>query len=683
MEFHVYQVLPKKQTQGRIVFSDIQQAYDELVRLHERGELFAPAKIVIHGGVYRIGRPLHFYADVPVSIEPYRQERVVVSGGRAIDHWRRVELGGKTVLCAAVPEEISELPFLYVDGRAAEPARWPKTGWLRAADADKKSDYCPSDRGNFDSFHVADGDFDPGWYDPQNITIRMIHLWHEENLKFESYRPETRRIVTSTSLTLASQKSNTEYCYFNVREALSEPGEFYFDRLAHELLYIPEDPNLPFEAEIPVVGTLVRVDSGARHLTIRGIKFRCGGNYLPLVAGERRADLRDPGCAPIHELYSSWCYKFDAGMTKPFAQAPQGAVHLPGAILFDHASDCEIADCEISGCSWYGIAVMFACSRLSIRGNKLHHLGGGGVLIMGADSEMAAREPELQVSRIVICGNHIHDCGLYFYSAVGIMILNAWGCLLEDNHIHDLFYSGLSCGWVWGYEPSMTHDIRIRHNHIHDLGKGLLSDMGGIYLLGVQPGTRVWENTVHHIVNRYYGGWGLYADEGTSHVVMERNVVYECACEGLHQHYGRENIVRWNIFALNHQSGLTVSKNWLNGYCCPGEPHAKAMTFVNNLIVTDGTPAITIGEQELFDEHRLYSDGNIFYDLSRRKNRPLAKLLKSDRPFTIKQWQAAGFDRRSTAADPGLADIRKYDFRLTADSILREYGFADTPDAVK
>ena len=31
----------------------------------------------------------------------------------------------------------------------------------------------------------------------------------------------------------------------------------------------------------------------------------------------------------------------------------------------------------------------------------------------------------------------------------------------------------------------------------------------------------------------------------------------------------------------------------------------------------------------------------------------------------------------------GLADIRKYDFRLKKDSILREYGFTDLPGAVK
>ena len=680
MEFHVYQKAPAA---GKIspdrVFTDIQAAYDAMVLLHEKGELTQPAKILVHKGTYRLTKPLHFQAAVPISIEAWKSDNVTVSGGMLLTGWTRCKVNGRTVFRAKLPENVTELPFFYVNGKAAEPARWPKKGWLRVTDENLDGDYKPTNRRNFDFFHVGKGDFDPKWYDPQNILIRMIHLWHEENLKFWSYDAETRRITTASGMIVAPQEKNTEYYYANVKEALSEPNEFYFDRLKHEVLYIPKKPDRPFEAEIPAVGTLVRFDSGARWITMKGIRFRCGGNYLP-VRGDR-PDLRDPGC--IREYADTAWTEAPRDWGKAFYQAEQGAVHVPGVILFDHAADCTVEECEISRCGWYGIGVISGCSRLSFRGNHIHDLGGGGVLVRGGNFDVVARDPELQVSRIVISGNHIHDCGLFYYAAVGIIIMNAWGCLLEDNHIHDLFYSGISCGWVWGSGPNMTHDIRIHHNHIHDLGKGLLSDMGGIYLLGVQPGTRVWENTVHHIVNRYYGGWGLYTDEGSSHIILERNVVYECACEGMHQHYGRENIVRYNIFAFNHKNGLAVSRNTLRDYTCPGEPHAKVMSFMNNLIITDGTPAITIAVKEIFEEQRFYSDNNIFCDLSRKKGQPFAKLLEADRSLTLQQWRKAGYDRHSLQTDPGLVNVRKYDFRLKKDSILREYGFTDIPDAVK
>ena len=63
--------------------------------------------------------------------------------------------------------------------------------------------------------------------------------------------------------------------------------------------------------------------------------------------------------------------------------------------------------------------------------------------------------------------------------------------VIAHNEIADLNYTGISCGWVWGYENSITRENLIEKNHIHDIGNGVLSDMGGIYLLGNQQGTIV------------------------------------------------------------------------------------------------------------------------------------------------------------------------------------------------
>src|SRR5579875_487287 len=81
--------------------------------------------------------------------------------------------------------------------------------------------------------------------------------------------------------------------------------------------------------------------------------------------------------------------------------------------------------------------------------------------------------------------------------------------LIAHNHIHDLFYSGISCGWVWGYAESVSHDNRIEYNHIHDIGQRLLSDMGGIYTLGVQPGTVLRGNLIYNVEKHNYGGWAI------------------------------------------------------------------------------------------------------------------------------------------------------------------------------
>ena len=80
---------------------------------------------------------------------------------------------------------------------------------------------------------------------------------------------------------------------------------------------------------------------------------------------------------------------------------------------------------------------------------------------------------------------------------------------------------------VWGVQlPAMTGNNTIEYNHVHHVGNGDLSDLGGIYALGVQPGTKIRMNLVHHSVPYYMYGHGIYFDEGSSGILMEKNWVH-------------------------------------------------------------------------------------------------------------------------------------------------------------
>ena len=158
-------------------------------------------------------------------------------------------------------------------------------------------------------------------------------------------------------------------------------------------------------------------------------------------------------------------------------------------------------------------------------------------------------------------------------SAVGVWVGHSPENKIIHNHIHDLHYTGVSVGWQWNFEPSKAVGNLIEHNHIHDLGHGLLSDMGGIYTLGVSPGTRLRYNVVHDVNARAYGGWGIYPDEGSSEIVIEKNLVFRCRDGALFAHHNRNVTAENNIFAFNRSATNRAWRHWRVRADLPAQPH--------------------------------------------------------------------------------------------------------------
>ncbi|HEV7619980.1 MAG TPA: right-handed parallel beta-helix repeat-containing protein, partial [Burkholderiaceae bacterium] len=124
---------------------------------------------------------------------------------------------------------------------------------------------------------------------------------------------------------------------------------------------------------------------------------------------------------------------------------------------------------------------------------------------------------------------------------------------VAHNELSRLAYSGISVGWTWGFgRADASHNI-IESNFLHDIGQGMLSDLGAIYMLGPTKGSVVRRNRIENVFSfaqKDSGAtaWGIYLDEGSSDVLVEENLVSNTTGGGFHLHYGNKNIVRNNIF---------------------------------------------------------------------------------------------------------------------------------------
>lgn len=626
-----------------------------------------PCTVWLRGGRYELSEPLCFDSrdSAPVCFRAWPGETPCLDGGREITGWEETEVHGVSAWKVDLPEvRRGEWNFtqLWVNGVRAFRPRRPDTGyyWLDQATPGLERGW---GQAGTDRFVTRPGDFQP-FHNLTDVEAVMLHFWIEERMPVESW-DEARREVVSTHcsrapLTWEFGKQPAPYYIDNVFEALRKPGQWYLDRPAGTLYYIPRPGETPDTAAVcaPRLQQLLRLcgnpdgNDPVQWLCFQGITFEHTDSARPDETGKTDTPRHEKPAAP----------------RKPIAAASQAACQIPGVLYMEYARHCAFHACTFRHLGWYGLELGSGCTHIDISRNEVCDTGAGGIKIGGG----AYGDPDSQYTGFIrVSDNHVHHGGLVYHSGTGIQVRHAGNCLLAHNHVHHFHYSAFSVGWTWGFQPTVSHNNIIEYNLIHDLGQGVLSDMGGIYLLGEAPGTVVRNNVIHTIESAEYGGWGIYPDEGSSHVVIENNISYDANCCPFNQHYGRENIVRNNIFAFGGEAVLSLGKS-------QGVP---AFTLERNIFLTDGAPLFDHGYAHKFSQSpdALISDLNLFWDLQGTpvmvKERTRIDGERHDGIFDFSDWQELGLDRHSVVADPKFCDPANRDFTLAADSPALALGF--------
>ena len=587
--------------------------------------------VMIRKGIYALAEPIRITPDEsgtregPTVYAAYPGEKPVLSGGRRLTGW--TQSGDRLRL--AIPEVRDgawRFEQLFVNDQRRFRPRLPKRGYYFIEDTAEPT-AAAKGKGH-DRFVFKEGEIRADWTNRDAVDVLCFQSWTMARMRIADVDSASRTVrfvaPTLSDVWFFALNKGHRYIVENVKEALTEPGEWYLDTRTGVLEYIPRSGERADRLDVwaPRLDHLVEFAGDVtnrrwvEHVQLRGLTL-AHTNWV---------------CPP--EGY----------------QAPQAEVYLPAAVRASGARDCRLDGCAIKHLGSYAVEFGPASQRCSIENSVITDMGAGGIKL---GETVGNPDPELLSGWHTVRNNLIAHGGRMHPAGIGVWIGASPYNTVAHNEICDLYYSAVSVGWSWGYAPTASHHNTLEYNYAHHIGQGVLSDMGATYTLGAGGGSVQRFNHFHDIESYGYGGWGIYFDEGTTGMLAENNLVYNCKSAGFHQHYGRENIVRNNIFALNRESQLMRTR---------AEEHLS-FTFERNIVYWATGQLLASnwsGDRYRFDRNLYWRTGG--------------------RPFTMadrtwEQWQAAGQDKNSIIADPLFVAPDRRDFRLKPGSPAAQIGF--------
>ena len=544
-------------------FATLEKANQTII--HQSSISNADITIWMEPGIHNISQPVVFSSDTlspfsgKIRIASTSEEPTIISGGRRLNKWQK---SNNNLWSTQIPHTmaiLNQIRELFIDGQRVPRARFPNDGYLRVkkVGADRRT-----------NFYFEQGDF-PMPIDLQSTELVLLHDWSISRIPIQEIDSEKMKLTAVDSIgakvldffNLDHWEQQPRYFLENDLAFVDRDYEWCFEPIKRKIwLRLPQDVDIKnLHITIPVSEGLV-VLRGAKNQPIKNIHFQ------GISFHHSTWEIPKMGYGGIQATH------FD-----PRPNLRKGWSVVPAAVAASYADSCSFQDCTFKQLGGSGLWLGEGCSNNLIRQCRFADISGNGIMIgEGRDRKIQNEvwwkaEPEQAAKNNIIDSCDVQQCGVQFFGAVGIWCGLTKGTFITNNHLHHLPYTGISIGWMWNPNPTPARENIISGNHIHHIMQ-TLSDGGGIYMLGLQPGSKLINNLIHDVsinVGRAESN-GLFLDEGITDVEVEGNVIYNIAKSPIRFHKATTNLVHNNYlfvkrgipaFAYNNTDASLIRKS--------------------------------------------------------------------------------------------------------------------------
>ena len=584
---------------------------------HKEGE---KAVISLKNGIYNLTDAIYVKGE---NIIIRGGENTVIQGCVRVDNWADEGNG----VFSAVTEYDADA--LYINGEKYQMARFPK--------------YNPNIKifGGF-SRDVLSKEMADKWKNPKGAYIHAMHLHNWGGFSYEVTGKDENGALTYIGGWQNNRQMgmHSDFKYIeNVREEMTEPGEWYFDKENKRIYVILKQGHSLNNAEICVNSSFF-VFKKCKNVRVEKIKIRRAKRTFMLTN------------EPL--LRSDW------------------TIYRGGAIYFTNSRDCAVAECSLFDIGTNGVFVDGKNSNITVSKCHFKDLGASGVCFVGKPSSV--RSPLFEATKSQSFfeidkkrgpkGNEypkgctVEDCliervGMVEKQATGVEISMSYGISVINTSIYDASRAGINISegtfgghLIDGCDVFDTVKETGDHGSFNSWGRDRywhLSDLAQNEIYKYAYLDCISKTVIRNSRFRCDRGWDIDLDDGSSNYEIYNNL---CLNGGIKLREGFGRHVHNNI-TVNNSVHLHV---WYEN--C-GD------VVENNIIFTEYQPILM--------EHGFGK--SIDYNVLHSKNTKGIKKATELEKIT-------GMDRSSIKARCVFADVKRGDYTLISPKIP---GFENFP----